>query len=140
MVDIKILEIFEKNIDETFNLIIDVDNYEKIISFIKKSKIINKIDENNFTAKTTISQKKLQYSYNSVIKFEKNHSITIKSEDRIFTEFFTEWKFSAINEKKTLVLHRFKCKLGNKILNKLLESSVKKNINEIIGSFKNYLN
>jgi len=85
-----------------FNLINNVDNYEKFLPWCSRSTIISK-EPNVMTAEIEISKSLINWKFTTKNIFEQNKIINLQLIDGPFSHLEGYWKFDVIDEYNTSV-------------------------------------
>ena len=112
-----------------FNLINNVDNYEKFLPWCSRSTIISK-EPNVMTAEIEISKSLINWKFTTKNIFEQNKIINLQLIDGPFSHLEGHWKFDVIDEYNTSVTLYLEYKFDNK----LIEMSIKPVFSTIMSS------
>ena len=112
-----------------FNLINNVDNYEKFLPWCSRSTIISK-EPNVMTAEIEISKSLINWKFTTKNIFEQNKIIKLQLIDGPFSNLEGYWKFDVIDEYNTSVTLYLEYKFDNK----LIELSIKPVFSTIMSS------
>ena len=112
-----------------FNLINNVDNYEKFLPWCSRSTIISK-EPNVMTAEIEISKSLINWKFTTKNIFEQNKIINLQLIDGPFSHLEGYWKFDVIDEYNTSVTLYLEYKFDNR----LIEMSIKPVFSTIMSS------
>ena len=117
------------NKETIFNLINNVDNYQKFLPWCTNSKILIKQDS-SMTAEIEISKSFVNWKFTTENTFKVNEIIALKLVDGPFSHLEGHWKFDEIDEFNTQVTLYLEYKFDNK----LIEMSIKPVFSNIMSS------
>ena len=124
-----------KSIDEVFDVLNDVDDYQSFIPFCSQSTIIEQT-EDKLKASLQLSFLGTSSELISENTFKKNESIDMEFVKGPFKTFHAKWFFNFINENET----ELRFKMSYSIVNPITELMFSKNIDvvsqRIIEAFK----
>lgn len=128
----KILPFTDKQL---YDIVIDVESYPEFLPWCKKTKIINKIDNNNFDATLTIGYKALDENYTSRVQgvyLKKIQSNAIKGP---FKYLESIWEFKG-SEKSCKVTFGLKYEFKSYFLAKLMGTIFQKASQKMFYAFE----
>ena len=117
------------NKETIFNLINNVDNYQKFLPWCTNSKILIKQDS-SMTAEIEISKSFVNWKFTTENNYKVNKIIELKLVDGPFSHLEGHWKFDEIDEFNTQVTLYLEYKFDNK----LIEMSIKPVFSNIMSS------
>jgi len=122
-------EVINVNKETIFNLINNVDNYQKFLPWCTNSKILTK-KNSSMTAEIEISKSFVNWKFTTENTFKVNEIIALKLVDGPFSHLEGHWKFDEIDEFNTQVTLYLEYKFDNK----LIEMSIKPVFSNIMSS------
>ncbi len=117
------------NKETIFNLINNVDNYQKFLPWCTKSQILTK-QNSSMTAEIEISKSFVNWKFTTKNNYKANKVIELKLVDGPFSHLEGHWKFDEIDEFNTQVTLYLEYKFDNK----LIEMSIKPVFSNIMSS------
>jgi len=117
------------NKETIFNLINNVDNYQKFLPWCANSKILIK-QNSSMTAEIEISKSFVNWKFTTENNYKVNKIIELKLVDGPFSHLEGHWKFDEIDEFNTQVTLYLEYKFDNK----LIEMSIKPVFSNIMSS------
>ena len=117
------------NKETIFNLINNVDNYQKFLPWCTNSKILTK-KNSSMTAEIEISKSFVNWKFTTENNYKANKIIELKLVEGPFSHLEGHWKFDEIDEFNTQVSLYLEYKFDNK----LIEMSIKPVFSNIMSS------
>ena len=122
----KVLPFSDKQL---YNIIIDVDLYPEFLPWCKSSKVLNRVDDNNFDAKLTVGYKALDENYTSRVKGIYLKKISSKAIAGPFKYLDSLWTFKKSGNSCEVTFklnYEFKSFLLGKVMGTLFQKASEK--------------
>ena len=124
-----------KPIDEVFNVLNDVEDYQSFIPFCSESKII-KQTETVIKASLVLSFLNTSSEFISENKFKKNEFINMEFVKGPFRSFHAKWLFDSISENKTDLTFKMSYSISNPITELMFSKNIDVVSQRIVEAFK----
>ena len=124
-----------KPIDEVFNVLNDVEDYQSFIPFCSESKIIEQT-ETIIKASLVLSFLNTSSEFISENRFKKNEFINMEFVKGPFTSFHAKWLFDSISENKTDLTFKMSYSISNPITELMFSKNIDVVSQRIVEAFK----
>ena len=124
-----------KNINEVFDVLSNVDNYESFIPFCSESKIIDE-EGNAITASLKLSFLGSSSEFITQNQFKRNEFINMNLVKGPFNSFNASWLFRPINEDETQMTFKMSYSINNPVTDLIISKNIDNVSQRIIEAFK----
>ena len=124
-----------KNINEVFDVLNNVDDYESFIPFCSQSEIIDE-QSNAITASLKLSFLGSSSDFITQNEFKRNEFIDMNLVKGPFNSFNANWLFHPINEDETQLTFKMSYSINNPITDLIISKNIDTVSERIIGAFK----
>ncbi len=124
-----------KNINEVFDVLNNVDDYESFIPFCSHSEIIDEQD-NAITASLKLSFLGSSSEFITQNEFKRNKFIDMNLVKGPFNSFNANWLFHAISEDETQLTFKMSYSINNPITDLIISKNIDTVSERIIEAFK----
>ena len=124
-----------KPIDEVFNVLNDVEDYQSFIPFCSESKIIEQT-ETTIKALLELSFLNTSSEFISENKFKKNEFINMEFVKGPFRSFHSKWLFDSISENETVLTFEMSYSISNPITELMFSKNIDVVSLRIVEAFK----
>ena len=124
-----------KPIDEVFNVLNDVEDYQSFIPFCSESKIIEQ-KETVIKASLVLSFLNTSTQFISENEFKENEFINMEFVQGPFRSFHAKWLFDCISENKTDLTFKMSYSISNPITELMFSKNIDVVSQRIIEAFK----
>ena len=124
-----------KPIDEVFNVLNDVEDYQSFIPFCSESKIIEQ-KETVIKASLVLSFLNTSTQFISENEFKENEFINMEFVQGPFRSFHAKWLFDSISENKTDLTFKMSYSISNPITELMFSKNIDVVSQRIIEAFK----
>ena len=124
-----------KPIDEVFNVLNDVEDYQSFIPFCSESKIIEQT-ETVIKASLVLSFLNTSSEFISENEFKKNEFINMEFVKGPFWSFHAKWLFDSISENKTDLTFKMSYSISNPITELMFSKNIDVVSQRIVEAFK----
>ena len=124
-----------KPIDEVFNVLNDVEDYQSFIPFCSESKIIEQT-ETVIKASLVLSFLNTSSEFISENRFKKNEFIKMEFVKGPFRSFHAKWLFDSISENKTDLTFKMSYSISNPITELMFSKNIDVVSQRIVEAFK----
>ncbi len=124
-----------KSIDEVFDVLNNVEDYQSFIPFCSESKIIDQT-ESTIRASLQLSFLNTSSEFISENTFKENKFIDMKFVKGPFRSFHAKWLFDDINENKTDLTFQMSYSIGNPFTELMFSKNIDIVSQRIIEAFK----
>jgi len=124
-----------KNINEVFDVLNNVDDYESFIPFCSQSEIIDEQD-NAITASLKLSFLGSSSEFITQNEFKRNEFIDMNLVKGPFNSFNATWLFKPINEDETQMTFKMTYSINNPITDLIISKNIDTVSERIIEAFK----
>ena len=124
-----------KNINEVFDVLNNVDDYESFIPFCSHSEIIDEQD-NAITASLKLSFLGSSSEFITQNKLKRNEFIDMNLVKGPFNSFTASWLFNPINDDETQMTFNMKYSINNPITDLIISKNIDTVSERIIEAFK----
>ena len=121
---------------QLYNVIIDVEAYPEFLPWCLSSKIITKIDKNNFDAELKVGYKAIDEKYTSRIRTKFAKEINSKAISGPFKVLDSTWTFKEIDKKKCDVAFVIEYEFKSFFLDKVMGGLFKKATLKMLDAFE----
>ena len=112
---------------QLYEIVIDVESYPEFLPWCLSSRIVKKIDDNNFDAELTVGYKAIDEKYISRIQAEYEKKIISKAISGPFKFLDSSWYFKNIDKKQCkvdfMVEYQFKSFFLDKVMGRLFKKA-----------------
>ena len=122
-------------IDDVFDVLNDVEQYQSFIPFCIDSKIIEEND-NEIKASLKLSFMGTNTEFISINKYESNECIEMNLVEGPFSFFKATWLFKSIHNKETQLTFKMLYTIGNPITDLLFSKNIDVVSQRIVEAFK----
>ena len=122
--------------NQLYNIVIDVESYPLFLPWCLSSKIISKVDKNNFDASLTVGYKAIDENYTSRIEAEFSKNIRSYAISGPFKSLDSNWLFNNINSNKCKVEFNIEYEFKSFFLDKIMGSLFKKATLKMLAAFE----
>ena len=124
-----------KNINEVFDVLNNVDDYESFIPFCSQSEIIDEQD-NAITASLKLSFLGSSFEFITQNEFKRNEFIDMNLVKGPFSSFNANWLFHPISEDETQLTFKMSYSINNPITDLIISKNIDTVSERIIEAFK----
>ena len=124
-----------KPIDEVFNVLNDVEDYQSFIPFCSESKIIEQT-QTVIKASLVLSFLNTSSEFISENRFKKNEFIKMEFVKGPFRSFHAKWLFDSISENKTDLTFKMSYSISNPITELMFSKNIDVVSQRIVEAFK----
>lgn len=126
-------------IEYIYEVVSNVEEYPKILPYIKKSKIYNTKNNDTLQVEMKVRHGIVSFSYKCDVFLKHNKSIHVIATDGPFFIMRATWLFFKKNKDTTEIEYNLNYKFSVLFLEKAVSFLLKKNINPTIEAFENFL-
>ena len=124
------------NARQLYEIVIDVESYPEFLPWCLSSRIVKKVDDNNFDAELTVGYKAIDEKYISRIKAEYEKKIISKAISGPFKSLDSSWYFKNIDKKQCKVDFMIEYQFKSFFLDKVMGSLFKKATIKMLDAFE----
>ena len=124
------------NARQLYEIVIDVESYPEFLPWCLSSRIVKKVDDNNFDAELTVGYKAIDEKYISRIKAEYEKKIISKAISGPFKSLDSSWYFKNIGKKQCRVDFMIEYQFKSFFLDKVMGSLFKKATIKMLDAFE----
>ena len=124
------------NARQLYEIVIDVESYPEFLPWCLSSRIVKKIDNNNFDAELKVGYKAKDEKYISRIKAEYEKKIISKAISGPFKYLDSSWYFKNIDKKQCRVDFMIEYQFKSFFLDKVMGSLFKKATIKMLDAFE----
>ena len=121
---------------QLYEIVIDVESYPEFLPWCLSSRIVKKIDDNNFDAELTVGYKAIDEKYVSRIHAEYEKKIISKAISGPFKSLDSSWYFKNIDKKQCRVDFMIEYQFKSFFLDKVMGSLFKKATIKMLDAFE----
>ena len=121
---------------QLYEIVIDVESYPEFLPWCLSSRIVKKLDDNNFDAELTVGYKAIDEKYISRIKAEYEKKIISKAISGPFKSLDSSWYFKNIDKKQCRVDFMIEYQFKSFFLDKVMGSLFKKATIKMLDAFE----
>ena len=121
---------------QLYKIVIDVESYPLFLPWCLSSKIITKIDKNNFDASLTVGYKAIDEKYTSRIEGKFSNNIRSYAISGPFKSLDSNWLFKDKSKHKCEVEFKIKYEFKSFFLDKIMGSLFKKATLKMLVAFE----
>ena len=119
-----------------YNIVIDVESYPLFLPWCLSSKIISKVNKNNFDASLTVGYKAIDENYTSRIEAVFSKNIRSYAISGPFKSLDSNWLFNNISSNKCEVEFNIEYEFKSFFLDKIMGSLFKKATLKMLAAFE----
>ena len=121
---------------QLYNIVIDVESYPLFLPWCLSSKIISKVNKNNFDASLTVGYKVIDEKYTSRIEAVFSKKIRSYAISGPFKSLDSNWTFNDINSNQCEVEFKIEYEFKSFFLDKVMGSLFKKATLKMLEAFE----
>ena len=121
---------------QLYEIVIDVEAYPYFLPWCLSSRIVKKIDDNNFDAELTVGYKAIDEKYTSRIQAEYEKKIISRAISGPFKFLDSSWCFKNIDNKQCKVDFKVEYQFKSFFLDKVMGSLFKKATIKMLDAFE----
>ena len=121
---------------QLYNIVIDVESYPLFLPWCLSSKIISKVNKNNFDASLTVGYKAIDEKYTSRIEAVFSKKIRSYAISGPFKSLDSNWAFNDINNNQCKVEFKIEYEFKSFFLDKVMGSLFKKATLKMLEAFE----
>lgn len=122
--------------NQLYKIVIDVESYPLFLPWCLSSKIISKVDKNNFDAVLTVGYKAIDENYTSRIEAVFSKNIRSYAISGPFKSLDSNWKFNNIDTNKCEVEFKIEYEFKSFFLDKVMGGVFKKATLKMLEAFE----
>ena len=124
------------NARQLYEIVIDVESYPEFLPWCLSSRIVKKVDDNNFDAELTVGYKAIDEKYISRIQAEYEKKIISTAISGPFKSLESAWYFKNIDKKQCRVDFMIEYQFKSFFLDKVMGSLFKKATIKMLDAFE----